>query len=128
METDNNSDKSEKESRIKKISEKTRKKILAISLVISTIVVLVLWFFSLKINLNSITPKPKDTRWEKIKNDLNNIFDKIGENINEAKDNLQKNQIATTTTEPEATTTLEISQDDLNLIKEKLQKIQTPEE
>jgi len=127
MKIDNNSWKSGKESRIKKIPERTRKKILVISLIIAAIIVSVLWFFSLKINLNSITPKPKDTQWEKIKNDLNNIFDKIGENVNEAKDNLQKNQIATTTTESEATPTLEISQEDLNLIKQKLEETKTAE-
>lgn len=120
-------DKPKKESGIKRLPESSRKIILFVSLIISISIISVIWFISLKINLGSITPRPKDPQWEKIKNDLNNIFNQNENQVDNSVPVLPKNQVATTT-EAAATTTLEINQNDLNLIKEKLKEIQIQKE
>ena len=131
--------------RIEELSESTRKTIFTITIIVLILIIIPFWLYFLKITLNSSKEKPKDETWKSIQTDLDNFLTGTKETFDTMKD--QINQLTEPTTTPasptrldsrldsvepgqtaeraslgEPTTTVELSPEEIEKLKEKLLK------
>ena len=111
----------EKKFKIQNLPESIRKQILAIIVVILMLIIIAVWFNSLKNVLKPIEDKPRDENWEVIQKDLSNFLNAGKQNLNAIKDQLS--QLVSPTTTP--TTTIELAPEELEKLKEKLEELKT---
>ena len=98
----------DKKFKVEKLPEKTRKKILTIAIVILMIVIISFWMISLKISL--IYPAGQQEK------NLNGLAGDAKEIFNKLKNQLGQSAPA----ETDQTTTIELSEDNIKKIKDKL--------
>lgn len=111
----NNQDK--KKFDIEKIPESTRKTIFKITITVLMIIIVVLWLFSFKASLNfSPGENSTDKEWQTIQQDLNTFIETTKKNFGIIKEQVSK------LTEP--TTTVELSKEEIEKLKEKLQELE----
>jgi len=81
-----------KESRIENLSLETRRLIFWLLLIVSTVIVIMIWFFSLNLSL-AIPPSEgfENQKFEKIKVDLKSFFENTNQGIEELKAGLNGN-------------------------------------
>lgn len=121
MSLDNNlkkTDRSKHQSKIEKLPESARKKILVITLIVVMTIILMVWLIFLSFNLD-LKEKEKveneNESWQEIKKDVNLLFKGIEHSVNEMKSTLNQIQADQTTT-PEL-----LSEDnEIEKLKEKL--------
>ena len=102
---------------IAKWPENFRKKILIVILVLLMMIIIVLWITTLSFSLKSGVKMEKNNKetWEEIQKDINTLFDQTGKGIEQI-----KRQIGQLGQPGQTTTTLEISPEDIEKLKEKL--------
>jgi len=106
-----------KKRKIEKLPENIRKKILIIILAVLMTIIILFWLTSLSFDLKSESEKTNDETWEEIKKDINDLFHQTKKNLDEVKN--QFNQLNP------ATTTLEVSPEEIEKLKEKLMEKET---
>ena len=124
----NNRDKrtgTEKKFKIDNLPEGTRKTIFKITLLFLALLIITLWLISLAFTLSSTPDKSNGQDWQNIKQDFERFLNEGGQKFDEIKKKLDEleelipPQEATTTT---STPILEISEGDLNKLKEKIEQ------
>jgi len=113
---DNNSlkPKPEKKPAIENIPEATRRKILAFTIIILMMMIICLWLNLFATKSNQPKDKPADDSWQGIRQNFSNLLKNTGENFKEIKENLDP--------PTESTTTINLSPEELENLKQKLQE------